>query len=183
MANRGISRMEAGHGLRDPRARGMTGKPARPDLYAAALASLTAALVALVVRIAEPFEHGAWLVAYLVLVGFLAQLLLGRGQAALLSAGDLPVPSRHKRLAQTVLWNLGVVAVPLGVLAQTRLAVVIGSVSLLAALVSFWMTARPVIVSAAARRSRPASVYVALLLIMTASVFVGSALASDIPWI
>ena len=65
-----------------------------PDLQAAALASLAAALVALVVRMAEPFEHGAWLVAYLVLVGFLAQLLLGRGQAALLSSGGLPVPSR-----------------------------------------------------------------------------------------
>jgi hypothetical protein len=160
----------------------MTREPARPGLYVAALASLAAALVALVVRTAEPFEHGAWLVAYLVLVGFLAQLLLGRGQAALLSSGDLPAPSRTKRLAQTVLWNLGVVAVPLGVLAETRLAVVVGSLSLLAALASSSMTVRPIILSAAARRSRLASAYVALLLIMTASVVVGSALAWDIPW-
>ena len=160
----------------------MSGLPARPDLQAAALASLAAALVALVVRIAEPFEHGAWLVAYLVLVGFLAQLLLGRGQAALLSSGDLPVPSRSKRLAQVALWNLGVLAVPLGVLVETRLAVVVGSVSLLAALASFWMTVRPVIVSETAHRSRLASAYGALLLSMTASVFVGSALAWDIPW-
>ena len=58
----------------------MSERPARPELQAAALASLAAALVALVVRMAEPFEHGVWLVAYLVLVGFLAQLLLGRGQ-------------------------------------------------------------------------------------------------------
>ena len=121
----------------------MSGRPARPDLQAAALASLAAALVALVVRMAEPFEHGAWLVAYLVLVGFLAQLLLGRGQAALLSSGDLPVPSRSKRLAQVALWNLGVLAVPLGVLVDTRLAVVVGSISLLAALASLWMTVRP----------------------------------------
>jgi hypothetical protein len=161
----------------------MTGKPARPDLYAAALASLAGAGAALVVRIAQPFDHGTWLVAYLVLVGFLAQLLLGRGQAALLSSGDLPVPSRNQRLAQTVLWNLGVVAVPLGVLAQTRLAVVVGSVSLLAALASLWMTVRPTIVSAPAGRSWLASAYFALLVIMTASVFVGSALAWDIPWI
>ena len=160
----------------------MTQRPAEPVLQAAALASLAAAVVALVVRMAEPFEHGAWLVAYLVLVGFLAQLLLGRGQVALLSSCDRPVPSPNKRLMQTALWNLGVVAVPFGVLAQTRLAVVIGSVSLLAALASFWMTVRPVIVSPDARRSRPALAYVALLLIMTASVFVGSALAWDIPW-
>ena len=174
--------MEAGHGLRDRGARGMTREPTRPGLYVAALASLAAALVALVVRIVEPFEHGAWLVAYLVLVGFLAQLLLGRGQTALLSTGDLPVPSRSKRLGQVALWNLGVLAVPLGVLVETRLAVVVGSISLLAALASFWMTVRPVIVSAAANRSRLASAYVALLLGMTASVFVGSALAWDIPW-
>ena len=160
----------------------MSGRPARPDLQAAALASLAAALVALVVRMAEPFEHGAWLVAYLVLVGFLAQLLLGRGQAALLSSGDLPVPSRSKRLAQVALWNLGVLAVPFGVLVETRLAVVVGSISLLAALASLWMTVRP-IVSEAAHRSRLASAYVALLLSMTASVFVGSALAWEIPWI
>ena len=160
----------------------MTREPARPDLYAAAPASLAGAGAALVVRIARPFEHGAWLVAYLVLVGFLAQLLLGRGQAALLSSGDLPAPSRHVRLAQIVLWNLGVVAVPLGVLAETRLAVVVGSLSLLAALASLWMTVRPVLASELRRRSRLGSGYVALLVIMTTSVFVGSALAWDVPW-
>lgn len=160
----------------------MSERPARPELQAAALASLAAALVALVVRMAEPFEHAAWLVAYLVLVGFLAQLLLGRGQAALLSAGDLPVPSRRKRLAQTVLWNLGVVAVPLGVLTEARLAVVVGSVSLLTALESLWMTVRPILASELQRRGRLGSGYVALLVSMTASVFVGSVLAWDIPW-
>ena len=160
----------------------MSERPARPELQAAALASLAAALVALVVRMAEPFEHGVWLVAYLVLVGFLAQLLLGRGQAALLSAGDLPAPLRSKRLAQTVLWNLGVVTVPLGVLAETRLAVVVGSVSLLTALASLWMTVRPVLASELRRRSRLGSGYVALLVSMSASVFVGSALAWDVPW-
>jgi hypothetical protein len=91
----------------------------RPDLTAAALVSLVAAAVAIAVLVAEPFDHGGWLVAYLVLVGFLAQLLLGRGQAAVLSAGGLPAPPRGVRLAQALLWNLGVIAVPVGVLAET----------------------------------------------------------------
>lgn len=160
----------------------MTKKQARPDLTAAALASLTAAALCTTVNVAEPFAHGTWLVAYLVLVGFLAQLLLGRGQAALLPAHDLPAPPRDVRLAQALLWNLGVVAVPLGVLAETRLAVVVGSVSLLAALASLWKTARPALVGAIKSRSRGAVGYAALLVCMTVSVFVGSALAWDIPW-
>lgn len=47
-----------------------------------------------------------------------------------------PAPPHRVRLAQALLWNLGVIAVPVGVLAATRLAVVAGSVSLIAALSS-----------------------------------------------
>ncbi len=101
----------------------------RGDLTAAALASLAAAAAALAVRLAEPYEHGAWLVAYLVLVGSLAQFLLGRGQVELLATVGGGAPSRPTRLRQLVLWNLGVVAVPAGVLADTKLLVVAGSVS------------------------------------------------------
>ena len=56
-----------------------------------AAASLVAAASVAVLRATQPFEHGIWLVAYLFLVGFLAQLLLGRGQAALLSVPACPV--------------------------------------------------------------------------------------------
>jgi len=154
----------------------------RPDLTAAALASLAAAGVAVVIRIAEPFDHGTWLVAYLFLVGFLAQLLLGRGQAALLSSGGHPVPRRGVRLAQALLWNFGVIAVPAGVLADTRLPVVVGSVSLLAALASLWQTARPRLPGSHARPTRPGWAYALLLLTMTASTLIGTALAWDIPW-
>lgn len=160
----------------------MTTRQARPDLTAAALVSLIAAAVAIAVLVADPFDHGGWLVAYLVLVGFLAQLLLGRGQAALLSAGGLPLPLRGARLAQPLLWNLGVVAVPVGVLAETRVAVVAGSVSLIAALLSLWNTVRHVLPGAGARPSRLGWGYACLLVVMTASVFVGTALAWDIPW-
>jgi hypothetical protein len=102
--------------------------------------------------------------------------------AALLSAGGLPAPPRGARLAQALLWNLGVIAVPVGVLAQTRLAVVAGSVSLIAALLSPPSTARPALTAAAARPSPLARGYACLLVVMTASVFVGTALAWDTPW-
>ena len=128
-----------------------------------------------------PFDHGIWLIAYLVLVGFLAQLLLGLGQAALLSTAGLNSPSHQARLAQALHWNLGVVAVPAGVLANSRLAVVVGSVSLLAALASLWQTARPVLPGRAAP-TRPGWAYALLLLAMAASTLIGTALAWDIPW-
>jgi hypothetical protein len=154
----------------------------RPDLSAFAAASLAAAAVVAVIRATEPFEHGIWLVAYLFLVGFLAQLLLGRGQAALLSASNQPSPNPRRRLAQLVLWNAGVISVPFGVLADARLAVAFGSVVLLAALASFSTSVR----TALADPSIPSLLrrgYVALLVFMAGSVFVGTALAWDIPWL
>ena len=154
----------------------------RPDLVAAALASLAAADVALVIQLAEPFDHGTWLVAYLVLVGFLAQLLLGLGQATLLSAHSLGAPSGQTQLAQALLWNFGVIAVPAGVLADTRLAVVAGSITLLGALASFANSARPALPGSDARPTRRGWAYAVLLLVMTASTLTGTALAWDTPW-
>jgi hypothetical protein len=153
----------------------------RPDLVAAAFASLAAAGVALLIRLAEPFEHGIWLVAYLVLVGFLAQFLLGFGQTALLSVDDLGAPPRQVRLAEAGLWNLGVIAVPAGVLADTRLAVVVGSISLLAALASFWATARPAL-PGGNHPARWGWAYDSILLTMTASTLIGAGFAWYIPW-
>jgi hypothetical protein len=157
-------------------------RPARPDLTAAALASLAGAAMALALRIADPFAHGTWLIAYLVLVGFLAQLLLGLGQAALLSANGSAPPPRQVRLAQALLWNLGVVAVPVGVLADTRLAVVAGSISLIAALASLTKTAGPALARALAGGSWLGWGYASLLAGMTTSTLIGTALAWDIPW-
>jgi hypothetical protein len=131
------------------------------------------------IQIANPFENGVWLIAYLVLVGFAAQLLLGHGQAAL--AGS--TVSRRTIYCQLSLWNLGVVMVPLGVLTDTRLLVVVGGVFLLAVLASYWDVTRPV-----HQRPPPAPAwlrygYWTLLALLTASVFVGTALAWDRPWL
>ena len=105
-----------------------------PNLTAGALAAFVAAIVAIAVHAAEPFAHGGWFIAYLLLVGFLAQLLLGVGQGRLLRAEALPSVPHRIRLAQALLWNVGVVAVPVGVLGEARVAVVAGSVSLAGAL-------------------------------------------------
>jgi hypothetical protein len=60
--------------------------------------------------------------------------------------------------------------------------VVIGSVALLVALASFWRAARP---SPLAEKdsSWPRGVHLALISLMAASVFVGTALAWDTRWL
>jgi hypothetical protein len=142
---------------------------------------LAAAFVAAVARAIEPFSHGIWLVAYLLLVGFLAQLLLARGQATVLAAA--PLDTDPPIGAQATLWNAGVVSVPLGVLVGARVFVVIGSVALLTALAAFWRASRP-------RRSESGAVsggagvgYRALMVFMAGSVLIGTALAWDTPWL
>jgi hypothetical protein len=149
-----------------------------PRLFVgAASVALTAAIAAATARAIEPFAHGIWLTAYLVLVGFVAQLLLGRGQAMVAAAG--PADGNPPPIgAQAILWNAGVVAVPLGVLLGARVFVVLGSLALLASLVMFWQQRRP--------RHAGSGVleigYVALIVFMAGSVLVGTALAWDTPW-
>lgn len=82
---------------------------------------------------AAPFAHGSWLAAYLVLVGGVAQLLLGVGCLA------LPAPRLSARLrgAQLGLWNAGNAAVAAGVLTGAVGLVIAGSVAVLAAVGGF----------------------------------------------
>jgi hypothetical protein len=143
---------------------------------------LGAVLVAAVARAIEPFAHGIWLVAYLFLVGFLAQVLLARGQATVLAAApsDADAPPIG---AQATLWNAGVVAVPLGVLVGARVFVVLGSVALLTALAAFWQASRPRRLESGAASGGAGVGYLALMVFMAASVLVGTALAWDTPWL
>jgi hypothetical protein len=139
---------------------------------------LAVSLGAACVRAVEPIAHGVWLVAYLFLVGFLAQLLLDRGRQALRSPGEQPPRRVH---LPTVLWNAGVVLVPLGVLADVRLPIVLGSIALLGALGHYW---QPAGTAAETRELRLAVVsQSALTLFMAASVLVGVLLGWDRPWL
>ena len=140
-----------------------------------ALISLAAGLTAAGLRAAIPFDHGIWLVAYLLLVGFLAPFALGAGQAALLEGRA----AKRGTDRQALLWAFGTVAVPAGVLADSRLPVLAGGLALLVALL--WMAPAPL----GGRRLRPALAYAHLGLVafMAASVVVGVALAWDTPWL
>lgn len=128
----------------------------------------------------QHYEHGIWLVAYLLLVGSLAQYLLGRGQAAVLAPSG---PSTTRIRTEVGLWNFGVVAVPAGILLDVRLLVIVGSVALLGALAAFRPSVDPSTSSAPTVGGRVRFGYWSLIVFMGISVFVGVALAWDIPWI
>ena len=89
---------------------------------------------------AASFAHGSWLAAYLVLVGGVAQLLLGLGSLA------LPAPTNSVALtrAQLGLWNAGTLAVAGGVLADLFGVVLAGSALIVGALACFVRGGGPV---------------------------------------
>lgn len=145
------------------------------------LLSLAAAGLVACLRLVVPFDHGTWLVAYLALVGFAAQALLSAGRERLLAIGG-PIPRSAPRVAaQLGLWNAGVLAVPLGVFLDARLAIVLGAVTLLTALGSFASVAQESTGHAAGERLRYG--YIALVVLMACSVSVGVILGWDRPWL
>jgi hypothetical protein len=123
------------------------------------------------VNSAAPFARGSWLAAYLVLVGGVSQVVLGGGRIAVRA----PRPTRARRRVQLVLWNLGSLAVPAGVLADAPMLVTVGSIALLWALALFASGASE------GRRDLRAAVYLAIIAALAASVVVGSALAYAAP--
>lgn len=118
---------------------------------------------------AAPFAHGSWLAAYLVLVGGVAQLVLGVGCLA------LPAPrlSARMRRAQLTLWNAGNAAVAAGVLTGAVGLVITGSVVLLAALAGFALGAGPAPTNGRGRLF----LYRLAILALAWSVVIGSLLA------
>jgi hypothetical protein len=150
----------------------------RSPLSFAASVSLIASGIVAVAYAVHGFDHDIWLVAYLFLVGFLAQLLLCRGQIELSAAR----PAAARLRLQVTMWNAGVLLVPAGVLTETRLPVVIGGFALLAALTSFARSAAEARPGGGSRRRRWLS-QIVLIAFMTLSVFVGTALAWDTPWL
>lgn len=107
-----------------------------------AVAGLIAVIVGgLVSAVAGPtgFAEGSWVAAYLVLVAGVAQAGLGTGQALLAAA----LPSRRRRRAQLVLYNVANLAVLVGTLTGSVAAVLAGGVLLLAALALFLTAVRP----------------------------------------
>jgi hypothetical protein len=128
---------------------------------------------------ARPFAHGWWLVSFLALVGGVAQALLGAGGRAV-----APPSSRRDATApRAALWNAGAVLVPLGVLAEVRLPVLIGSGALMAVLAAFAADVRRAPGQPGGRRAqRLRASFVSLLAFLAISVVVGTALAWHLPW-
>jgi hypothetical protein len=139
-------------------------------IFAAVAGVMTVAggLVA-AINSAAPFAHGSWLAAYLVLVGGVAQLLLGVGCLG------LPAPrlSPLLRGAQLGLWNLGNAAVAAGVLADAFVLVVVGSVMVLGALAGFAVGGGPIYPGSRGR----VILYRIVILGLAGSVVIGGVLA------
>lgn len=149
-------------------------------LLAAAFA--VAAGVCAAVRAADPFDHGWWLVAYLFLVGGLAQLLLTAGRDLTVERLGAADPRRRWRWWELGLWNVGTIAVPAGVLTGSEGPVVVGSVLLLAALGLFTGGLRASVRSARQAARRWTISYHVLVAGLAASVVVGTGLAGALPW-
>jgi hypothetical protein len=157
-------------------------RPSARDVSVCAGLSFLAASAGIAVwRVAAPLPHGWWLVSFLALVGGVAQLLLTAGDAALVRSRS-SIRARGSPRRRLVLWNAGTLLVPVGVLAAARLAVVLGSALLVAALAAFSLE----LLGARSARDGPAPhwhlAYAALLAFLAASVVVGTALAWDLPW-
>lgn len=128
-----------------------------------------------------PIDRGWWLVAYLTLVGGLAQVALGGGLAVLARAtGGRPYGPATLR-AQLALYNLGVVLVAVADMAAAPLGVLAGSIVLIVALGLYAAALQHVVDSG--QRAWPVGTfaYGALLTVLAGSVVVGTALAGALP--
>lgn len=143
---------------------------------------LAAAGAVALARAATPFHKGWWLVAYLSLVGGVAQLLLGPGLIALSRKRAAPLPGGRARALRLGLWNVGALAVAVSDLAEAMWGVAGGSLLLLAALALFAADLRPVRALGGGGMGGVgarwwARGYALLLVFLAASVAVGMALA------
>lgn len=104
----------------------------RPFVVIGSASTIGGGLVAAVTGPTE-FELGAWLAAFLVLVGGAAQIALGAGQAWL---ADAP-PSPRVVRAETWAWNIGVLGTTVGTLTSTPVVTTVGGGATVVALVLF----------------------------------------------
>jgi hypothetical protein len=117
------------------------------------------------------------LVAYLALVGGLAQLLLFAGLVALTSRSGARMPGAAAVRTRAALWNAGTLIVAVMDLVELRAGVVIGGGVLVAALVLFARDLHAVDVAAPRLRDRWIAGYALLLVALGCSVAIGVALA------
>lgn len=131
----------------------------------------------LVAAVTAPLHlaHGSWSAAFLVLIGGVAQIALGKAQAAL----ALPEPPVRVLVTELVTWNLGVAAVITGTLVRVPVIVDAGGVLLVGALgtMIFVVRGRSESEGATAPPRWARCTYRALLGVVLASIPVGLTLA------
>lgn len=110
---------------------------ARPFVVVGAACTIAGGLVAAITR-PTGWAEGSWLAAYLVLVGGVAQISLGVGQAVLFER----LPSGRHRRAEVVAWNLGQLGVIGGTLAPAVPVTLAGGLATMVALVLFLVGGR-----------------------------------------
>lgn len=137
----------------------------------AALGSLSIVAGGFVAAVTRPtgFEMGSWLAAFLVLVGGVAQIALGGGQAWLTDRQ----PSANTLIAELTIWNVGLALTIAGSLASIPAVTTIGSLAVVAALALFLRVVR----NGPYRLRRPRLVYQLLLWFVLISTPVGIVLA------
>ena len=145
---------------------------ASPFLALGTACVVAGGLVAAAVAMA-PSELGSWAAAYLVLVGGVAQVALGAGQALL---APRP-PGRRAVLAELAGWNAGNGAVLAGTLLGATWLADIGGAALIAALALAIAATR----GAVRRPAWPLHAYRALVALVLVSIPVGRAIAAVHP--
>ncbi len=139
-----------------------------PFLTVGLVAIVAGGLIAAVSRPAG-WERGPWVAAFLVLVVGVAQSGLALGQATF-----GPAPTRRVMVLELLSINVGSACVVAGTLLSSPLVVTAGSLSFAAALASFTKGAIGAEPSSSPEWSR--RVFIALLLLLSASVPIGIAL-------
>lgn len=140
---------------------------ARPFLILGTLAVIAGGVVAAVTRPTD-FEKGSWLAAYLVLVGGVALVGLGAGQALLV---DEPVGPALIR-GQIVGWVSSAAMVVVGTLTSTPVLTAVGGAVLLGVLATFFVSVR-----GSSRKGAVLWCYQAILLVVVVSIPIGLVLA------
>lgn len=140
----------------------------RPFLAAGSACVTVGGVVAAITR-PVGFGLGPWTAAYLVLVGGVAQIALGIGQAWL---GDRP-PTMARVRVEASAWNLGVAVTLLGTWTATAALTTLGGLSLAVALGWFIATTPP----SSSKRHWAGAVYRGLALVVLISIPIGLSLA------
>jgi hypothetical protein len=143
---------------------------ARPFVVIGAACIVAGGIVAALSR-PTGFDLGPWLAAFLVLVGGVAQIALGGGQAWL--AVEPPTPRRVAIEAAT--WNVGLAVTIVGSLAGVPVVTTLGGIAVLGSLALFLDAVRHA--GATSRAPLARKLYTAVTAVVLVSTPIGLALA------